>query len=100
MRVPCQRTSKNINAVKAAVIRRGMSVRRVAAGLGAVTLRTPYKLQMLQELEEGDSEMRVVFAEEQLEHMEHDQNFHKNLFFSDEAHFHLHGGVNTYDFRC
>ena len=28
---------------------------------------------MLQELEENDSEKRVVFAEEQLEHMEHEQ---------------------------
>ena len=58
-----------------------------------------YKLQMLQELEEDDSEKREVFAEKHLEHMEHDQNFLKNLFFLDEAHFHLHGGVNTYDFR-
>uniref|UniRef100_A0A914CDG9 Uncharacterized protein n=1 Tax=Acrobeloides nanus TaxID=290746 RepID=A0A914CDG9_9BILA len=48
---------------------------------------------MLQDMEEDDSKKRVVFVEEQLEHMEHDPNFLKNLKFSDEAHFQGQGSI-------
>uniref|UniRef100_A0A914E9X3 Uncharacterized protein n=1 Tax=Acrobeloides nanus TaxID=290746 RepID=A0A914E9X3_9BILA len=75
-----QHTQKNINAVNAAINQKGMPVHRVAASLGMKRdsvhrilkkdLRFHlYKLQMLQELEEDDSEKQVVLAEEQLKHM-------------------------------
>uniref|UniRef100_A0A914EBP7 Uncharacterized protein n=1 Tax=Acrobeloides nanus TaxID=290746 RepID=A0A914EBP7_9BILA len=87
-----QCTPKNIDAVKAAINQKGMPVRRVAAGLGMEKdsvhriLKKDlgfyhYKLQILQELKENDSEKQVVFAEEQLEHMEHDQNLFEAIGF-------------------
>ena len=41
----------------------------------------PYKMQTVQQLSEEDPDHLL------------------NLFFSDEAHFHLHGSVNWHNFR-
>uniref|UniRef100_A0A914BYW2 DNA binding HTH domain-containing protein n=1 Tax=Acrobeloides nanus TaxID=290746 RepID=A0A914BYW2_9BILA len=80
-----QRTPKNIDALKASINQNGIFIRRVAVDLGMKKDSVhrilkkdlgfhSYKLQMLQELEEDDTEKGVVVAKEQLEHMKHDQN--------------------------
>lgn len=58
----------------------------------------PYKLQMHQELKQVDREKRVNHAIEMLDLIE-ESNFLENVLFSDEAHFHQHGGVNRHNFR-
>jgi hypothetical protein len=45
------------------------------------------------------TEDRMTFARDELERIEDDPEHPPNLFFSDEAHFHLHGGVNQHNFR-
>ena len=39
----------------------------------------------------------MAFAEEMLDNILHSQVFLQHLLFSDEAHFHLNGGVNTHN---
>jgi transposase len=58
----------------------------------------PYKIQRFQELRPQDHEKRVLHAQNQLTVMQ-DDTFLNKLLFSDEAHFHLHGGVNKQDYR-
>jgi hypothetical protein len=41
----------------------------------------------------------MVFVQDELERIEDNLDHLPNLFFSDEAHFHLHGGVNRHNFR-
>jgi len=43
--------------------------------------------------------LRREFSRSQLEASANDPTLLENLFFSDEAHFHLHGGVNRQDFQ-
>jgi hypothetical protein len=59
----------------------------------------PYKIQRFQELRPQDHLKRVLHAQHQLAVMQDDEMFLNLLLFSDEAHFHLHGGVNKQDFR-
>jgi hypothetical protein len=59
----------------------------------------PYKMQTVQQLSVEDREDRMTFARDELERIEDDPDHLPNLFFSDEAHFHLHGGVNRHNFR-
>lgn len=51
----------------------------------------PYKVQLIQALNEDDKPRRVEFARHQLEAIEQDPNFANRIFFTDEAHFHLKG---------
>lgn len=55
----------------------------------------PYKLQMHQELKEIHCEKRIVHSIAILDLIE-ESNFLDNVMFSDEAHFHQHGGVNRF----
>lgn len=55
----------------------------------------PYKIQMVQELKPQDRAHRLQFANDMLEKF---TNFN-NIFFSDEAHFHLNGHVNRQNCR-
>uniref|UniRef100_A0A914PQU3 DUF4817 domain-containing protein n=1 Tax=Panagrolaimus davidi TaxID=227884 RepID=A0A914PQU3_9BILA len=59
----------------------------------------PYKLQMIQALEPNDLVSRVTFAQNQLDLLAAEPNFFQRIDWSDEAHFHLDGGVNKQDFR-
>lgn len=53
----------------------------------------PYHLQMTHALEETDYDARVAFAQGELGRLEVDPDRLNNMFFSDETHFHLDGGV-------
>ena len=88
----------------------GMSTRRAENGLGVSDTTIwrilkedlqfhPYKLQLVQELLPRDHEARFHFAQDMLERFDGDPYLLENLFFSDEAHFHLHGGVNRHNMR-
>lgn len=55
----------------------------------------PFKTQKVQELKETDYPIRLTFANQMLERFD---NFNR-IFFSDEAHFHLHGYVNKQNSR-
>ena len=59
----------------------------------------PYKLRTLHQLSEEDRADRLAFCRDELERIEERPEHLPNLFFSDEAHFHLHGGVNHHNFR-
>lgn len=59
----------------------------------------PYKMQLVQELRPIDFETRVAFATAQLDIAALNPGFFECLLFSDEAHFPLHGEVNTQNFR-
>lgn len=53
----------------------------------------PYKLQLHQELKEIHCEKRVLHSIAMLDLID-ESEFLDNVMFSDEAHFHQHGGVN------
>jgi len=57
----------------------------------------PYKMTILQTLNEGDYEQRSAFAELMFEIIE--ENEDAIIMMSDEAHFHLNGSVNKQNFR-
>lgn len=59
----------------------------------------PYKVQLTQEIKPADHAQRRVFANWILQNQEADNNFSKKILFSDEAHFHLDGYVNTHNCR-
>lgn len=59
----------------------------------------PYKLQTAQQLFEEDKHNRMMFAADELERIANDPEHLEYLFFSDEAHFHLNGGVNRHNCR-
>jgi hypothetical protein len=59
----------------------------------------PYKLKLVQQLSPNDYVLRVAFARKISQEMGNDSEFLHNLFFSDEAHFHLDGAVNHHNFR-
>ena len=59
----------------------------------------PYKVKIVQELHANDYAARMAFADEMLDKILHSQDFLQHLMFSDEAHFHIHGGVNTHNCR-
>ena len=51
----------------------------------------PYKIQVIQELKDGDMLARRIFSEEILRRVNDDENFIHSMFMSDRAHFHLNG---------
>lgn len=59
----------------------------------------PYKMQELQAFEPGDQQTRVTFAQAQLDLLAAEPDFFNRIDWSDEAHFHLDGGVNTQNLR-
>lgn len=84
------------------------SIRRVAhsTGLSVGTIWSiasenfhPYKLQFVHQLLPQDWHARLNFSSELLHRLNQHPEFLNTLLFSDEAHFHLHGGVNTHNLR-
>lgn len=59
----------------------------------------PYKAQTVQELYSNDYPKRQNFALQMMGIRVEDPNFEHNLFFVDEAHFHLDGVPNKQNFR-
>jgi hypothetical protein len=57
----------------------------------------PYRLRRVQELKFTDHGARLSFALKCLNYMGSNDNWLKNIFWTDEAHFHLHGSVNTHN---
>lgn len=57
----------------------------------------PYKLKRVQELKVVDYAKRVAFAERCIRHMGTEVDWLRKIFWTDEAHFHLHGGVNSHN---
>src|ERR1700712_2636076 len=58
-----------------------------------------YTVQLTQEFKPADHQQRRVFADWVVEMHENDLEFHRKIFFSDEAYFHLGGFVNKQNFR-
>lgn len=58
-----------------------------------------YKIQLTQELKPADHGQRRNFANWILEQQQVDDAFPNKIIFSDEAHFHLNGYVNTQNCR-
>jgi len=57
----------------------------------------PYKMMIVQMLNEGDYQQRLAFADLMLKIIkEHEDAI---IMMSDEAHFHLNGSVNKQNFR-
>ncbi|GFU79343.1 uncharacterized protein TNCV_2138661 [Trichonephila clavipes] len=59
----------------------------------------PYKLQFVQELLPHDFETRHLFSLHFLARLEVDPEWPWNILWTDEAHFHLDGSVNTHNCR-
>ncbi|GFV34778.1 uncharacterized protein TNCV_1450821 [Trichonephila clavipes] len=59
----------------------------------------PYKLQFVQELLPHDFETRHLFSLQFLARLEVDPERPWNILWTDEAHFHLDGSVNTHNCR-
>ena len=85
------------------------SIRRAASSLnmGHSTIQRilhdyrwhPYKVQVVQKLHEDDHENRLQFAHQELARIDADPMHLAELTWSDEAHFHLVGGVNRHNCR-
>ena len=60
---------------------------------------TPYKVTVHHQLTAADQEQRATFARWFSQKCQSDPAFLENIWFSDEAHFHLDGGVNTQNCR-
>ena len=59
----------------------------------------PYKIQVVQKLEQGDAAKRLVFSQQMLDLINRNKEVLNNLTISDEAHFHLTGFVNKQNCR-
>lgn len=59
----------------------------------------PYKVHLVQELNEDDPDRRMQFCQEMLDNIEVNGNFPNNIVFSDEATFCLNGFVNRHNCR-
>ncbi|GFV36460.1 transposable element tc3 transposase [Trichonephila clavipes] len=59
----------------------------------------PYKLQFVQELLPHDFETRHLFSLQFLARLEVDREWPWNILWTDKAHFHLDGSVNTHNCR-
>ena len=87
----------------------GTSIRRGSNALGIpkstihTTLKEekfhPYKAQIISQLLPRDLPARIAFAEEQLALNAADPRHFDRILFSDEALFHLDGGVNSQNVR-
>jgi len=107
--VATARTPENVERVRQAVVRSPTcSARRHAVELrmSESTVKQilhkdlgfhPYKMMIIQTLNEGDYQQRLAFAE--LMHEISEEHEHAIIMMSDEAHFHLKGSVNKQNFR-
>jgi len=59
----------------------------------------PYRISTLHQLEPGDPDRRLHFAQEFLTRVELEEQFLDQILWSDEAHFTLSGRVNTQNCR-
>uniref|UniRef100_A0AAX7TD99 DUF4817 domain-containing protein n=1 Tax=Astatotilapia calliptera TaxID=8154 RepID=A0AAX7TD99_ASTCA len=59
----------------------------------------PYKLQLMQHLNEDDPDRRTEFAEWAKQKLEQDPQFTQKILFSDEANFYVNGEVNKQNHR-
>jgi hypothetical protein len=59
----------------------------------------PYKLQTVQFISDEDKQARLLFARQELDRIAADPSRLCFLVFSDEAHFHIDGGVNRHNCR-
>lgn len=59
----------------------------------------PYKINLVQELNEDDPNRRIEFCEQMMERISRNPQFLRNIVFSDEATFMLNGNVNRHNFR-
>ena len=103
-------TPQNIEAVRLSVLRSPRrSVRKLAAAVRLsrecvrrslhVDLKFhPYKLQIVQELE-NDNQLRLEFCQQITTNINEDSEFLDKLWMSDEAHFYLTGYVNKQNYR-
>lgn len=97
-------SDKEINICAVAEISAPCSSRKIAeeADCNARTARRilkkngykPYKIRVTQEILPEDCNRRVEFCETVREKADRDQNFIKNILFSDESSFPLHGSHN------
>ena len=104
-------SEENIRVLEEAyVLSQGKSIRRAAVELEISRssiqrmLRKdikafPYKLQTVHKLEEEDKNRRVEMCETLLYHYENDPSILDNIWFSDEAIFHLSGRENRHNTR-
>jgi len=58
-----------------------------------------YKVQIIQELKSTDLYNRTTFCREMLTRIDDNENFIRNVWMSDVAHFHLDGFVNKQNCR-
>ena len=109
-RIPTARTPEYIDKVRMAIVKgpKG-SVRRhsAAIGLSERSLRRivekelnfhPYKIAIVQELNDHDMANRRISSEQLLE-MLNDDGVINALLMTDEAHFHMSGYVNKQNYR-
>jgi hypothetical protein len=59
----------------------------------------PYKMQVLQELNEDDPDRRMQFCQEMMDRANENELFIRSICFSDEATCFLNGEVNRHNFR-
>lgn len=59
----------------------------------------PYKVQLVQELNEDDPDRRMQFCQEMMDINNRNVNFVNNIMFSDEATFYLNGFINRHNCR-
>ncbi|XP_032670957.1 uncharacterized protein LOC116844012 isoform X1 [Odontomachus brunneus] len=59
----------------------------------------PYKIKLVHELLEDDSDRRLQFCELMMAQIDADGNLLNRILFSDEATFELNGNVNRHNFR-
>ena len=59
----------------------------------------PYKITTVQPLKEASQEQRKVFAVKVLQMIDRGEIDQHHIWWSDEAHFHVSGYVNTQNFR-
>ena len=59
----------------------------------------PYKIQFTEPLNEDHKQKRLVFAQNMKQLMKDDDINVKQIFFSDEANFYLHGHINNQNYR-
>lgn len=105
------RTPENIDRVRTAITRspkRSAIKHALALNISEPSIRRilhkdlsfhPYKIQIVQELKDGDFVNRMNFCQEMLQRLNGDENLIHHMFMSDEAHFHLNGYVNKQNSR-
>lgn len=105
------RSGQNIAAVQASISnepKQSISRRSQELGIAQTTLWRilrkdlglhPYKLKLTQELKPLDHMKRRTFSNWALEMLEEDDQFHRKIIFSDEAHFWINGFVNKQNMR-